>query len=49
MLTLGNMGFSTTKCSSTGVGSEKFVLSCKTGYISDVVSFGFLSSSESRE
>ena len=33
MISLGSMGFSATKCTSTGVATDKIVLSCKTGQI----------------
>jgi hypothetical protein len=36
VVSLGNMGFSTTKCSSSGLAADKIILSCKTGVINKI-------------
>lgn len=47
-LSLGNMGFSSTKCVHTGMAVEKIILSCKTGHISRFLDFGFITGNEER-
>jgi hypothetical protein len=39
-LSLGNMGFSSAKCTSTGMATDKIFLSCRTGNITQIVDFG---------
>jgi hypothetical protein len=49
MLGMGNMGFSTTKCLSSGMLADKILLSCKTGLVSEIVDFGYISKSENKD
>lgn len=46
---LGNMGFSMTKCTSSYLGSDQMVLSCKTGNINALVDFGITPKFENRD
>ena len=49
IFSLGNMGFSTTKCSSTGIMTDKIVLSCKTGNITEIVDHSFAAKWENKD
>jgi hypothetical protein len=41
VVSLGNMGFSTTKCTGTGLAADKIILSCKTGIVNRIFDFSF--------
>ena len=47
-LSLGNMGFASSRCVHTGMAVEKIILSCKTGHISKFLDFGFIAANEER-
>jgi hypothetical protein len=46
---LGNMGFSQTKCTSSYLGTDQIVLSCKTGQINAFVDYGIIPKFENRD
>ena len=46
---LGNMGFSQTKCASSYLGTDQIVLSCKTGQINQLVDYGITPKFENRD
>jgi hypothetical protein len=46
---MGNWGFSTTKCVSSGMEANQVLMSCETGQISRIVSFGINAKGEDAE
>jgi hypothetical protein len=48
-VSLGSMGFSKTKCSSTGMATNKIVLSCKIGVVNRIVDFGINTKFEDKD
>jgi len=46
--TLGNMGFSTTKCVTTSMETNNIILSCKTGFIAKITDFGINAKGEDK-
>ena len=49
IVSLGSLGFSKTKCTSTGMATDKIVLTCNTGVISNVTEFGINARFEDRD
>ena len=49
LLSLGNLGFSTTKCSNTGMATDKIILSCKTGVVNQIIDFNIASPNERKD
>lgn len=49
LMSLGNLGFSMTKCASTGMATDTIILSCKTGLIRQIVDFNIASPDESKD
>lgn len=47
--TIGNMGFSATKCVTTSMETNNIILSCKTGFISKINDFGINAKGEDRK
>ncbi|CDW91100.1 UNKNOWN [Stylonychia lemnae] len=48
-ISLGSMGFSKTKCSSTGMATNKIVLSCKIGVVNRIVDLGINTKFEDKD
>lgn len=48
-ISLGALGFSQSRCFSTGVATDKIYLSCHTGKISNIVDLGFIAKFEDRD
>jgi hypothetical protein len=48
-ISMGAMGFAKTKCTSTGIATDKIVVSCQTGVISQFLDFGFAAKFEDRD
>ena len=49
LLSLGNLGFATTKCANTGMATDKIILSCKTGVIKQIIDFNIASPNENKD
>ena len=49
IVSLGSLGFSKTKCTSTGMLTDRIALSCKTGVINKIVDFGINAKFEDRD
>lgn len=49
LLSLGNLGFSTTKCATTGMATDKLILSCKTGAIKQIIDFNIAAPNEQKD
>ena len=48
-MSLGNMGFSTTRCSSTSMQADKIILSCRESLVQKIVDFGIITKFEDRD
>ena len=49
LLSMGNMGFAESRCIHSGLSADKAILSCKTGQITNVTDFGFLSYADNED
>lgn len=49
VITLGNLGFSKTKCDSVGMEANSIVLSCNTGIIAEIIDYSITSSHEDQD
>lgn len=49
LMSLGNLGFSSTKCTTTGMAANKVILTCKIGMIADIVSLNIAAPFERKD